>query len=103
MVDPDGDLILQVGQKESDDDEPSRSGNVQLLVSSEILTITSPVFKAMLCGPFLEGQLVLSNVNPPVLSLPEDDPGAMELLINVLHYQNITLGRTGLCNSVSLR
>ncbi|KAK7890677.1 hypothetical protein LTR67_007886 [Exophiala xenobiotica] len=91
MVDPDGDLILQVGQKQDKNDEPSASGKVKCLrVSSKILTITSPVFKAMLCGPFLEGQLALSNVNPPVLPLPEDDPEAMELLTNVLHYQNIT-------------
>lgn len=102
MVDPDGDLILEIRQKRSDNDEPSESGNLKrLLVSSKILTISSPVFKARLCGPFLEGQLALSNVNPPVLPLPEDDPGAMEMLTRILHHSfTITdvLRIPGLCH-----
>ncbi|KAK6376222.1 hypothetical protein LTS17_007473 [Exophiala oligosperma] len=55
-------------------------------VSSKILILSSPVFKAMLTGPFREGQLILSNDDPPILDLPEDDPQAMELMFRILHH-----------------
>ncbi|XXG99310.1 hypothetical protein Hte_005647 [Hypoxylon texense] len=72
---PDGDVIFVVG------DEQRR-----LKVHSVFLRTVSPVFKAMLGPHFREGAN-LSSDRPTVIPLPDDDPEAMEVLFNVVHYR----------------
>jgi hypothetical protein len=76
-IDPDGDVLLQVG---------SSSPHAHLLISSKVLSLASPVFAAMLSPPFKEGSSLSSGHGCEIL-LPEDDPGAMALLCSCLHFR----------------
>ncbi len=102
-VDPNGDLILRVGEALASAALPQplvastatpRASFTLIRVSSKILTLVSPVFNAMLNGNFREGQLRLSTDSPPYLDLPEDNPFAMLLMCRVLHYHAKTTNRT---------
>ncbi|KAI7146128.1 hypothetical protein KC343_g14351 [Hortaea werneckii] len=73
----DGDVILALPQ------------NLYLRVSSNALTLVSPVFKAMLGPRFREGKEPRSSDCPIEIPLPEDDGVAMKHLCLLLH------GRTG--------
>ncbi|KAF2811826.1 uncharacterized protein BDZ99DRAFT_360876, partial [Mytilinidion resinicola] len=73
-----GDVIFELG---GGDGEPS----ARLLVASNILTMVSPVFRAMFTGGFAEGQ-DLSPSLPRVVPLPDDNKKAMELLCRILHF-----------------
>ena len=106
-VDADGDLILKVGNENltgNDDSKAEDNANNQpqsaqnqvkdnsarlllIRVSSKFMTMCSPVFKAMLDGPFSEGQLPLSVTNPPTLRLPEDNPDSMLKVCRIFHHQ----------------
>ena len=72
-IDAEGDVLLVADTRE-------------LLVNSKILTLASPVFKAMLSSKFREGNTIRSSQQPLVVPLPEDDPDAMEVLLNSLHF-----------------
>ena len=48
------------------------------------LTTASPVFKAMLSGTFKEGR-TLRDAGSLELPLPDDDPEALVILLNVIH------------------
>jgi hypothetical protein len=77
-IDSDGDVLFIV----SSCDKPT----ARLLVSSKVLSLASPVFAAMFSPRFKEG----SSLNPGCPSevpLPEDDPEAMTLLCNCLHFR----------------
>jgi hypothetical protein len=80
---PYGDLILEVS---------SDAGTARFKVSSQVLCIASPVFRAML-GPsssFKEAcELRASAISsePYVLQLGEDDPQALVVVLNALHLQ----------------
>jgi hypothetical protein len=75
-IDPDGDLVVSVGGEK----------NANLMrVSSEVLTLVSPVLKIMLGKDWLQGQKVHLEQSP--LRLPEDDPTAMELVFKLCHYK----------------
>lgn len=95
ICDPNGDLILIVGEKKH-----------RIRVSSKILCLTSSVFRAMLGPNFKEGNELasgsvrqvspwpnvseyrsLSSSTPYELPLPDDDQKAMELFCNILHHQ----------------
>lgn len=54
---------------------------------SQILTLSSPVFKSMLGPSFKEGH-TLAAASTIELSLPEDDPRAMAILCHILHLRN---------------
>lgn len=73
----DGDLVLAVG------------GLLELRVSSVVLKISSPVFKAMLGPRFAEGQALKSSsiLALPTIALPDDHPEAIETLCRILHHQ----------------
>ncbi|TVY71521.1 hypothetical protein LSUE1_G005374 [Lachnellula suecica] len=76
-IDSAGDVLLIVGSA-----EPA----TRLLVSSKALSLSSPVFKAMFGPRYKEGSDL--NLNCPTeVSLPEDDPEAMTLLCNCLHFR----------------
>lgn len=76
IADPDGDVILVIGEKSP----------VSICASSKVLGLASPVFKAMFSPNFWEGTN-LSSSNPRRISLPEDDPTAVEYLCFVLHFR----------------
>ncbi|KAI9867585.1 MAG: hypothetical protein M1813_008384 [Trichoglossum hirsutum] len=73
VIDEDGDILVQIGSKE-------------MLVSSKILILASPVFKAMLKSNFLEGNTARSTQHPLKLPLPDDDPDALTVLFQILHF-----------------
>ncbi|OAL36120.1 hypothetical protein AYO20_04534 [Fonsecaea nubica] len=105
LVDPDGDLILEVGKEhdltennvkgsqnnESDSDttqqQTIKPKVLRIRVCSKLMTMCSPVFKAMLNGPFREGRLPLNAAEPPILKLPDDEPVAMVELCKILHHK----------------
>lgn len=106
-IDKDGDLILQlsrVGLYDAEDevaeDEASSEdadeklanyeqvANDELRVSSKVLTLNSPVFKAMLGGKFKEGTELAENMGSPEpysIDFPDDDVEAMTILCQILH------------------
>jgi BTB/POZ domain len=73
VIDEDGDVLIQSGSKE-------------LLVSSKILSLASPVFKAMFNSRFREGSTARSAQNPLKLPLAEDDLEALAVLFHTLHF-----------------
>lgn len=77
-VDPDGDIILAV------------SNTLELRVSSRVMSLTSPVFKAMLGPHFAEGHALREATpgTPKIISLPDDNAADMKLLCFVLHPTN---------------
>ena len=81
IVDEDGDVVFVVGEYPS--------YNVQ--VSSKILIVASPVWKAMFSRRFSEGQKLSagsSAENGPVkIELLDDDRDGLLLLCKVLHFQ----------------
>ncbi|KAK4199184.1 hypothetical protein QBC40DRAFT_228378 [Triangularia verruculosa] len=86
IIDPDGDLFLHVGpasrQEYSTDEIEFHVTRFQ--VCSATLRRASPFFKSMLFGPWVH-----SKPSDPdatwVVDLPEDDDGAMEVILNILH------------------
>jgi hypothetical protein len=80
-LDPQGDLILSF----------KPSSTVQLLVSSAVLRLASPVFAAMLLPGFREGDQLAQNAfrsERTVVNLPEDDPDAMLVLCEIIHHRH---------------
>ncbi|MCJ1462277.1 hypothetical protein MMC07_000877 [Pseudocyphellaria aurata] len=57
---------------------------IRLQCSSKHLTLASSVFKAMLSGKFKES-IVLRSVGTLELPLPDDDPAALLILLNIIH------------------
>jgi hypothetical protein len=57
-----------------------------LLISSKVLTLASPVFAAMLSPRFREGQRSESGTLDPI-SLPDDDVEAMTTLCQIFHFR----------------
>lgn len=76
--DDDGDLLLHLHASET-------AELVDMTVSSKHLILASPVFKAMFRpDSFREGELLKSRDLAEV-DLPDDDPEAFEILMNILH------------------
>lgn len=76
VIDPDGDLHLAVGP----------SNPVTFVVCSKTVARASPVWKKLLYGGFAE------SIRPDrasgkewIVKLPEDDPKATEILLNIIH------------------
>ena len=90
---PDGDVLLIVGSYQK----------VSLLVASQVLSLASPAFKTKLSSSPVEGAVSVTRSSflnsrttysssdrpkiPVVLELPEDDPSAMTLLCDMLHFR----------------
>ena len=81
-ADTSGDLMLVVG--------PDKQ---VIQASSKVLSLASPVFARMLGPRFMEGQSLLgkgslrnSAVSPTELRLPDDDPEAMILFCDTIHF-----------------
>jgi hypothetical protein len=75
-IDPDGDAVLEIG---------STDVKGHLRVSSKVLALASPVFAAMFGPQFLEGSILAQSKAPITVPLPEDNPDAVTLLVNILH------------------
>lgn len=75
-----------------DDTVRSTSKEIRMLVSSKILMLVSPVFKAMLQHDnFKEGvELSKGGVEVP---LPDDDPTAWKILLGVMHHNPLAVPR----------
>ncbi|OHW95942.1 hypothetical protein CSPAE12_05518 [Colletotrichum incanum] len=104
-IDKDGDLTLQLSSMGLDDAEVAEGGesgedvdeklaiyeqvaNDKLRVSSKVLMLNSPVFKAMLGGKFREATELAKNTgfsDPYSIDLPDDDVEAMTTLCQILH------------------
>jgi hypothetical protein len=77
--DPVGDLIIQI---------PGTSDEAitySYVVSTSVLTLASPVFKALLNGNMSEAY-ALRDEGQSRIVLQDDDPKAMELLFKILHH-----------------
>ncbi|KAH6673377.1 hypothetical protein B0J14DRAFT_562842 [Halenospora varia] len=83
-IDPDGDVLFVVGCDKL---------TARLRVSSKVLSLASPVFAAMFSPRFKEGSSLNSGC-PYELPLPEDEPEAMTLLCNCLHFRTDHIPRS---------
>lgn len=78
-IDSQGDIILVAGSR-------------HLRVASKVLTLSSPVFRAMLePGSFLEGQTHRDSDNPAIVKLEDDDPEALTLLCDIFHFKSVEI------------
>ncbi|KAL7818375.1 hypothetical protein V8C26DRAFT_397482 [Trichoderma gracile] len=77
QLDPEGDAVLSIN---------SSGGNKRYLVSSRVLSLASPVFSKLFGPNFKEGQATRRG-DCPCISLEEDNPEAMGLILRVLHYK----------------
>ncbi|KAF7869636.1 hypothetical protein EAF04_004420 [Stromatinia cepivora] len=75
------------------EDESTLVYNDRILISSKHMPLASPVFKVMLQGGFRES-IELKTTGKLEVPLPDDDPAAMKILINIIH---------GRMNSVPLK
>lgn len=78
---------------------------VHMLVSSKHLMLASPAFKAMLQPSTFEEGRKLSAAGKVEVPLPEDDPTAFEVVLNIIHGRNKLVPRVislELLTSVSL-
>ncbi|KAI8655164.1 BTB domain-containing protein [Fusarium keratoplasticum] len=75
---PNGDAILVVHHRT----KPS----MKCLVSSTILRVASPYFESLFGSNFKEGAAVRQGECPEI-TLQEDDPEAMEIILSILHFK----------------
>ncbi len=77
QIDPSGDLLLDIG---------SSTCQRRYQVCSRTLSRSSPVWKAMLYRPFMEGKPEDKDAEW-VVTLPEDSTAAFEVILGILHVQ----------------
>lgn len=80
QVDPGGDVIVVMKDKEEDTER-------KFLVCSKILSVASPVFAKLFESRFREGE-ELRRSGCVEVPLTQDDPDAMAMIFRVLHFQN---------------
>ncbi|MCJ1331147.1 hypothetical protein MMC10_007834 [Thelotrema lepadinum] len=76
------------------DEEFDKDGDVEILtadhrrfrVSSNIMGLISPAFKAMLTSPLREGSFARSKQKPLLLRLFHDDDEALRILMGICHF-----------------
>ncbi|KAK4125835.1 hypothetical protein N657DRAFT_280442 [Parathielavia appendiculata] len=77
VLDPDGDLILHIGAEVND--EPDM---IDAQVCSVTMRRSSPVFKAMLFGSWIEAK---PSAGPWIVSLPDDKPAPLTIMLAIAH------------------
>lgn len=76
-IDDQGDLILAADSQ-------------HLQVSSNVMRLASPVFRAMIQpGRFLEGQTHRDSAKPATVKLEDDDANALTVLCSILHFKKV--------------
>jgi hypothetical protein len=83
QLDPEGDAVLIV-------DDAAHITSKKFLVSSKVLSLASPVFSRMFGSNFREG-IQTRQGNPPSIPLKEDDPDAVESILSLLHFRNLSI------------
>lgn len=79
ILHPDGDVILFV---------PGTDLGKRFLVSTAVLSITSPFFRVLLTSEsFKEGSEIKAGIGPTI-TLEDDDPDVMEILLSILHFKH---------------
>lgn len=77
--DPEGDVIFQL------------SDGSKLRVASKVLSLASPVWKAMFSSRFAEGNEILKGVlrgdKLYTIKLPDDNPDGVKNTLTILHYR----------------
>ncbi|KAF4634445.1 hypothetical protein G7Y89_g3656 [Cudoniella acicularis] len=81
IFDADGDLQLVVGN------EHDSAEQHEFIVCSRALSRATPVFKAMLYGPFKEAKSTTTPESEWVVELPEDKPVPLKTLLHIIHAQ----------------
>ena len=89
-LDPDGDVIISC---QAPSDDLNLESNVRFRVSSKILSLMSPVFKALLSSSFKEGTYPRSTETPLDLPLPEDNTNAISALLHIAHMKSSLIDR----------
>jgi hypothetical protein len=78
-IDAAGDVVVQIGEE-------------RIRISSKVMSLASPVFKAMFTSGFKEGLTPQATAsNPSIISLPDDDPTAFICLSRAIHFQGFEL------------
>ncbi|KAF4470202.1 hypothetical protein FALBO_2874 [Fusarium albosuccineum] len=75
---PNGDAILVIHHRTKQ--------SIKCLISSTILRVASPYFDALFGSDFKEGAAVRQG-DCPEITLQEDDPEAMEIILSILHFK----------------
>jgi hypothetical protein len=95
IIDPEGDIVLQLHEKQLSEaaadgkTEGEKLETRELIVSSKVLSLASPVFRVMIGGKFKEGvELAEKTASSETydLPLPEDDAEATIVLCKILHF-----------------
>lgn len=81
VIDPEGDIILICHE-------------IEFRVSSKVLSLASPVFKALFSPTFAEGQPTSSKVSR--IQLHDDDADSMRFMCAVLHHKCASANGIGL-------
>lgn len=95
IFDPEGDVtfiftnkVIEKKEKSSGANsnrcEPVKASEIRMRLSSKILKLLSTVFKAMLKHSFNEGE-ALRSAGFVEIPLPDDDPVAFAILMNISH------------------
>lgn len=80
-LDPNGDAILMVIDE-------SHKDKKKLLVSSNVLRLASPVFKALFSRSFSEGDRITTCTRPEI-TLKDDHPDSMRILLGAFHFKRL--------------
>ena len=81
VLDPAGDVRLQISNASIDSER-------SFLVSSKVLSLASPVLRSLLGPHFKEGSQMRSSTGTcPTISLKEDDPEMMDIMLSVIHFK----------------
>lgn len=79
-LDPEGDVILAFKKTDAET-------QIKYLASSKVLSLASPVFRALFSPAFSEGDRVRKG-EVPCIEFPEDDAEAMDVILRILHYSS---------------
>ena len=85
IIDPNGDVVLEVGGGDNNDHDEEENSAVFLKVSSKLLSLASPVFCAMFKPHFVEGY-TLQSTGVVNIKLPDDGPEATLWVMKALHF-----------------
>src|ERR1700761_6167458 len=83
-LDPEGDVCFVAELPDASTESPAKIG---FIASSKALKLASRVFMGLLSPKFREGAALLQESSPLEISLPDDDPAGLRILLEVIHHQ----------------